>query len=283
MPELSIVIPTYRRPRELQQALAALPDGPEVIVVADAREESPPGASLQATRPGASAARNLGWQHAGGDVVLFLGDDVIAKPGLVEAHLAGHEAGANAVLGRVDWSTTLRVTPFMRFLDGGYQFDFDTLSRGEVPWWALYTANVSISRELLERSGGFDEEHFPFLYEDVELGYRLKDLGLRLVYDPSAKADHLHAPTLEEFQNRMRIIGAAERRMTEVHPEFPPYFKPRFEQVLSERKPAGLSGRLLRLLPGNPRVKASADARWTYALAESFMEGWSDSTQAPNR
>lgn len=275
MSELSVVIPTYRRPRELQQALDALPEGVEVIVVADSREESPPGASLQAAVPGASAARNLGWRHAGGDIVLFLGDDVIAGPGLIDAHLAAHDRGANAVLGRVDWAEELTITPFMRFLDGGFQFDYGKLSPGPIDWWSLYTANVSISRELLERSGGFDDEAFPFLYEDVELGYRLKDLGLRLVYEPGAEAEHLHAPTLEEYRERMRIVGAAERRMTEKHPEFPPYFQPRFDDVLAKRKPAGLSGRLLSLLPGNARVSASAEARWRYALAEAFMEGWS--------
>lgn len=273
MPDLSVVIPTYGRPLELERALAALPDDVEVIVVADAREESPPAGALQAERPGASAARNTGWRAATGEVVLFLGDDVIASPGLADVHLAAHSGGAaNAVVGRVEWAA--EPTPFMRFLDKGFQFDYRTLTRGEVGWWALYTANVSIARDLLERSDGFDEERFPFLYEDVELGYRLSKLGLRLFYEPEALAAHLHAPTLAEYRGRMRVVGAAERRVVEKHPDFPPYFKPRFEKVLADGKPRGLSGRLVSLLPQSNRVQASAEARWRYELAEAFMEGW---------
>jgi GT2 family glycosyltransferase len=274
---LSVVIPTYGRPQELERALAALPERLDVIVVADARESSPPPGALQAERPGASAARNTGWRAAEGEVVLFLGDDVIAGAGLIHAHAAAHTehpAEETAVLGLVEWAEELQATPFMRFLDRGYQFDYGKLAPGEVGWWALYTANVSLKRSFLERCGGFDEDGFPFLYEDLELGYRLSKLGLQLFYVPDARAEHLHAPTLSEYRDRMRIVGAAERRMTEKHPEFEPYFKNQFEAVLAEKRPAGLSGRLVGLAPDNPRVKASAEARWRYALAEAFMKGW---------
>ena len=275
MPSLSVVIPTYGRPHLLRRALSELPRELEVIVVADAREESPAEGWLQAARPGASAARNLGWREASGDIVLFLGDDVLASPGLVDAHLSAHERGANAVLGHVDWAD--EPTPFMRFLDTGFQFDFARLEPGDAPWWAFYTANLSIRRDLLERSGGFDEENFPFLYEDVELAYRLSKLDMRLVYEPAAHARHVHAPTLDEFRDRMRTIGAAERRIVQKHPAFPPYFKPRFDEVLAAPRPRGLSGRLVSLLPGSDRVKASAEARWRYELAEAFMDGWNRS------
>ena len=277
MVRLSVVIPTFGRPRELERALAALPDGLEVIVVADARDQNPPDGALKAARPGASAARNLGWQAATGEVILFLGDDVVAEPGLIHAHASAHTEHAaveEAVLGYVEWSRELKVTPFMRFLETGFQFDYGKVDPSEADWWALYTANVSLKRELLERAGGFDEEGFPFLYEDVELGYRLSKLGLRLFYVPEARAEHLHAPTLAEFRTRMRTVGAAERRLVEKHPEIPPYFKAMFDAVLAEPRPAGLSGRLVGLAPGHPRVKASAEARWRYALAKAFMAGW---------
>ena len=274
MTRVSVVIPTYGRRELLERALAELPDGVEVVVVADAREESLPAGALQAERPGASAARNLGWRRAAGEIVLFLGDDVLASGGLVDAHLSAHERGANAVLGHVDWAD--EPTPFMRFLDNGFQFDYGTLEAGDAPWWAFYTANLSIRRELLERSDGFDEENFPFLYEDVELAYRLSRLGMRLVYEPAAHARHVHSPTLAEFRERMRIIGAAERRIVAKHPDFPPYFKPRFDEVLAAPRPRGWSGRLVSLLPQSARVKASAEGRWRYELAEAFMAGWNE-------
>jgi hypothetical protein len=72
----------------------------------------------------------------------------------------------------------------------------------------------------------------------------------------------------------MKLVGAAERQMVEKHPEVPPYFKPLFDGVLAEKRPAGVSARLVGLAPDHPRIKASAEARWRYALAKSFMDGW---------
>ncbi len=102
----------------------------EVVVVDDgsrdgsgdaieARFGGAPGPEVRVLRGrfgSAGAARNAGWRAARGDIVLFLGDDILAAPGLVAAHARRHAARPEtevAVVGRVDWAREIRVTPAM--------------------------------------------------------------------------------------------------------------------------------------------------------------------------
>jgi SAM-dependent methyltransferase/GT2 family glycosyltransferase len=295
--ELSVVIPTLRRAGVLREALERLErqvgaEGRfEVVVAVDAADQDLPAVEravgtrpypvrvLQAPRAGASAARNAGWRAAQAPLVLFIGDDILAEPRLIAEHLdwhSRHPQGEVAVLGHVRWADSLRRTPFMRWLDTGWQYDYAAIRGDEAGWGRLYTSNVSLKRELLERSGGFDED-FPFLAEDTELGRRLHDLGLRLLYNRAARAEHLHAPTLEEWRGRMAVAAHAEQRLHDKHPDIPPYFLGRFRAALAEPPPRGRGARLARVVPPGtpvigPKVWGSVDAQFRRALAPSYLE-----------
>ncbi|MCG3269144.1 glycosyltransferase [Yoonia sp. I 8.24] len=107
---LSIIIPTYNRPkllqRAVQSALAACPDGAEIIVVDDRSDTaesalhdviSDPRVTVL-TNPGekgAAGARNAGAQVATGQILLFFDDDdtlIADYPGRV---LAAAQTGAS--------------------------------------------------------------------------------------------------------------------------------------------------------------------------------------------
>ncbi|MDO6591442.1 glycosyltransferase family 2 protein [Loktanella sp. D2R18] len=107
---LSIIIPTYNRPkllrRAVQSALVACPDGAEIIVVDD-RSDTAESALHDVisdsrltvlTNPGdkgAAGARNAGAQVATGQILLFFDDDdtlIADYPGRV---LAAAQTGAN--------------------------------------------------------------------------------------------------------------------------------------------------------------------------------------------
>jgi GT2 family glycosyltransferase len=45
-------------------------------------------------------------------------------------------------------------------------------------------------RATWERLGGFDEAYAPAYYEDADYCMRLRQLGLRVVYEPTAIVDH---------------------------------------------------------------------------------------------
>jgi GT2 family glycosyltransferase len=302
MPEISIVIPTLGRPAKLRRTLDRLEDQSapagsfEAIVVADRREEQlaaversvAPGERgyrtrlLRAERPGAAAARNGGWRAADSSLVLFIGDDVLAERRLVAEHLRWHAAHPEetvAVLGHVRWARELRVTPFMRWLEHGIQFDYPAIEGTEAGWGRFYTANVSLKAALLERVGGFDAETFPFLYEDLDLARRMQDLGLRLLYNVRASAEHLHPVTLEDYRERVAEVARAERRFCRKHPDVAPYFRRLFEEAADLPPARGRGAALLRILPrATPwlgrRAWASADLYFRQQLAPGFLAAW---------
>ncbi len=231
----------------------------------------------------ASSQRNVGWRALRTPVVLFLGDDILASPRLVAAHLEVHrrhpepEAG---VLGLIRWARRPRPTAFMRWLEQGIQFDFRGLRAGEnANWWRFYTANASVKRALLERVGGFDAERFPFGYEDLDLGARMAEHGFRLIYEPGAAAEHLHPQTLEDWRQRVWRIAASERRFHERHPQFPPYFRDLFAQAAARPRARGRGARLAAVIPPavpwlGPRVWASFDMWARQQLAPDFLAAW---------
>ena len=241
--EMSVVVPTYRRPGLLQRCLAALDEQDlpaerfEVIVVDDGSADATADVLAQAggnvvplaqpANAGPAAARNRGIRTASGPLVLFLDDDVVAAPDLLSTHLALHSSARDpllGILGRVDWHSSIRPTPFMHWLDrSGLQFAYDTwLSEGAVdpPYAAFYTANLSVPRDLLLDAGGFDER-FPYAaFEDMELAFRMTKRGFHLDYRPQARAFHTRAMALPDFCVRMTKVGESAELMRQTAPEF---------------------------------------------------------------
>jgi GT2 family glycosyltransferase len=296
-PRISVVIPTLNRPDALPRTLEALarqtvdPDAFEVVVVADVKNERLPDGfperlrlrTLEGERPGASSARNVGWRAAAAPLVLFLGDDIIGVPQLVAEHLEWHAHNPEdevGVLGHVRWARELKRDAFMAWLDRGIQFDYPTIRGIEAGPGHFYTANVSLKRTMLERVDGFDEERFPFGYEDIDLGLRLFGQGFRLLYDAAADAEHLHKPELEHWKRRMGFIGPAERRWIERYPDEKPYFHSLFSEALRCPPLNGRRGRLLmRWVPKEfPLIGRSVwengDLWFRQQLAPAFMEAW---------
>ena len=241
------------------------------------------GRALRATRAGASPARNVGWREARAPLVLFTGDDILASPRLVAEHVNAHDRHPEeetGILGRVDWARELRVTTFMRWLERGIQFDYDTIRGEDAGWWRLYTANCSLKRALLEKADGFDEERLPFLYEDLDLGKRMSDEhDFRLLYAPGAHGEHLHPVTVEEWKRRAAAIALMELRFTRKHPDLDPYFLKLFTEAAEAPRARGFLARFAPVVPRDApvigeRVWGSVDRRYRQALAPAFLEAW---------
>lgn len=267
----------------------------ELLVVAD-RADPDPGAVAAAigTRPyavrrltgpipGASANRNTGWRAARAPIVLFTDNDTIPVPELVAEHLAWHRANPGdtvVVVGHVRWAPELKMTPFMRWLDEGIQFDFGSIEGSEAAWAHVYGANLSVKKALLERVGGFDEERLPYLYEDLEWAYRASKHGLRVLYNRRAAVDHLRPGMTPEFwKERAPRIAAAERAFVTIHPEMEPWFHKMFSAAARQSPVRGRGVKLARFVPEwvpwlGPRVWASTRRFYLQELAPHFLEGW---------
>lgn len=247
MTQISVIIPTFRRPALLRRCLASLAaqtmeaEQFEILVVDDGsggdndaglREAQARMSNLRTfTRTrnyGPAAARNLGLTEARSPLVLLLDDDIVATPTLVGTHVEFHRAASDphvGMLGLVRWHPDLTVTPFMRWVDrSGLQFGYETwLREGPVDpaYGAFYACNLSASLAIFDEAGGFDER-FPYpAYEDMELAWRMTKHGFRLVYSPRALAYHARPIDLATFRRRMIRVGESATLLRVVQPDFP--------------------------------------------------------------
>ncbi len=240
--KLSVVIPSYNRKDTLLKCLNALfkqtysKEGFEIIVIDDGSTDgteffikeaikSPP-VELKYFRQenkGPAAAKNTGIRNANGKVILFIGDDIIATSTLLEEHSNWHREYPNdkaAVGGYVSWAKDTCVTPFMKWLEnGGPQFTFNLIKKDTVDYRYFITANISLKRNLLLRNGIFDEDFRYACYEDIELGYRLTNMGLKLLYNKNAVGHHSHTTSLINYERRMLNAGKSLRLFLNKHPE----------------------------------------------------------------
>jgi glycosyltransferase involved in cell wall biosynthesis len=200
-------------------------------------------------KPGAAPTRNIGIREASGDFILFIDDDILADPGLIESHLKYHQVHSNAsIVGTVLSSWETSSDPFLRYLrDRGIFNPYNIACNRPMDFSYYHTGNVSTSRKLLQEVGGFNEEFHVYGMEDIELGYRLEKHGSRMVHGVLARAFHEYFPTYAQFVERCRQAGYSLGKLVELHPEL----RTRFTE-------SGKRVRLLKRLHPGYRVLRSA-------------------------
>jgi GT2 family glycosyltransferase len=299
---LSVVISTLGNYGLLRRVLDAYgrqlgqPGCFEVVVALDAADPSPddvatmlagrpyPTQLVRGAVPGLSANRNAGMRATRAPLVLFTDNDTIPVPRLVREHIAWHERSPQpemGVLGRVRWARELTVTPFMRWLDMGVQFDFANITGIEAGWGRFAGANTSVKRSFALAVGDFDQERFPYGYEDTDWAYRAGKQGFRLLYNKRAVVDHVRPMTVEFWQKRARRVAVAEYTFTRVHPEIEPWFHTMFSQTTMDPPRGRRAVRLARYVPRSapwigPRVWERVDLRFRQELAPHFLEAWNE-------
>jgi glycosyltransferase involved in cell wall biosynthesis len=207
----SVVIPTYNRQPILTKCLTALerqriaPNSPiegyEIVVVDDGSndgtlnwlransEQFPHVRTFAQDHQGPAAARNLGVEAAKGDTIIFIDSDLVVTEQFLEAHAAGLARGQKE--GYSD-----RVFTY-GWVINTCNFDNPTAEPYKVTdFSAAYfaTGNVAIARHWLLDVGLFDTRFQLYGWEDLELGVRLKKLGLKLIKCPEAVGYHWHPP-----------------------------------------------------------------------------------------
>ena len=307
VPRLSIVFPTHRRPDTLALVLDALNTQTglssaefEVVVCDDASGDNTPEvlrrASARAAHPlaclvlpqqgGPARARNAAMHVVRVPVVLLLGDDILPPPNLVERHArwhAAHPETADALLGCTIWDETLPPNALMHWLEqGGRQFAFnyrDLSSDRPVSANFFYTCHVSFKRQLFTQAGGFDES-FPFAsHEDLELGLRMEQQGMRLHFDPTLVARHRHWLDLSAVCRRVYRMGYSSVRFwrTVARPPSPPRALAR-GLVMRIFEPDWVRRGTLRL-GGSVDLTYPRPLRWRLLLASQYWSGAADATR----
>lgn len=205
---ISVIMPAYRAAALLPRVLApliAMRDAGEVDEVIVVDDVSPDDTAAVARALGADvlvmpknggpgAARNLAATVAKGDILWLVDSDVIAWPGggaLIRAAFA--EPGVAAVFGSYDSSPA--GTPwFSRYKNLTHRFYHQRAQREATTFWAGCGA---VSAEMYRKIGGFDVETYrvPSI-EDIELGYRIKRAGGRILVLPELQGKHLKVWTI---------------------------------------------------------------------------------------
>ena len=220
-PTASIIVPTRLRAGYLEVALASIAPqaaavGAELIVVDDGPDPATEAAARQhgaayvahpASR-GLNAARNSGIDHAAGELLVFVDDDVEVRPGWLAALLAAH-AEADLDVGVLTGPIHARLEDHRLRSCGREGPPITAQDHGpqdrDVP--SAWGANMTVRRAAIDRVGRFDEQRE--LYGDEqEWQGRLLAAGGRIRDVAAAALDHRRAGD----DARLRSLAAAAYR-----------------------------------------------------------------------
>ena len=207
---VTIVIPAHNEQPTLKACLQAVlaqaqpPQDYEIIVVDDGSRDALSTSPLNdrihlisQERRGAAAARNAGLRQAQGEIVIFLDADCVPQAGWMAAMLAPFaDPAVMGVSGRVDTSQT-GILP--RFIQYEYDQRFQRL-QAHLNIDFITSATGAYRRQVLLAMGGFCEDFLGA--EDVELSFRLAELGYALRYAPDAVVHHRHPTSLLTYARR---------------------------------------------------------------------------------
>ena len=218
MSDVTVVVPTYNRVDRLRRVIESLEAQTtsssavshdvsfEVVVVSDGStdgthdylrdtEFSVPVRWFTQENAGPAHARNRGIDEARGELVMFVDDDFVPAADLVATHVATHERLGDRVVvsGPMLDPPDFEFSPWTAWEQSMLRKQYDAMTEGLWPATArqFYTANASVHTEHLRAAGGFDPSFHRM--EDIELGYRLEELGLEFHFEPDARGFHYAA------------------------------------------------------------------------------------------
>jgi GT2 family glycosyltransferase len=224
-PEISVIIPTYRRPAELGACLRALAmqdfprDQFEVIVADDgggglddlrdfAVGSFPQCAFVTHTRSGPASARNLGARHARGRFLAFTDDDCEPSPHWLSMLSGALRAQPDALVG----GRTVNAMQENRYAAASQQL-IDFLYDAYTDYGRFFTSNnFAMSSRLFASLNGFDAAFRLPAGEDRDFCSRWAAIG-PLIYLPAALVYHSHFLTLRGFWNQHFRYGQGAHQL----------------------------------------------------------------------
>jgi glycosyltransferase involved in cell wall biosynthesis len=198
--DISVVIPTCRRPQLLLRCLEALcnqafeKERYEIIVVSDGpdpitrnvldmflkdRQINLRFIQLPAKK-GPAAARNAGWRHAESDLIAFTDDDCIPDKNWLKNFYEGSEHTAFN-----EFAFTGSTTVPIPAVPTDYELNISHLATAE-----FITANCACSKKALFKTGGFDEAFTMAWREDSDLQFKFIQHRIPIVPIPTAVVTH---------------------------------------------------------------------------------------------
>jgi GT2 family glycosyltransferase len=213
-PVVTIVIPTFGRPLQLQACLAALaeqilPEPWEVVVVDDGSPQSieamgPAWAGrldlrvIRQDNAGPAAARNRGVQEARGTWIAFTDDDCRPEPQWLETLVRAAREQPGALVGGTTLNglgSELLASTSQMIVDLVYaHFNADPDNA-----YFLASNNMLCPRQRFLCLSGFDRSFPRAGAEDRDFCDRWRIAGWPLIWRPDARVEHRHSQSLGQF------------------------------------------------------------------------------------
>ena len=281
---ISVVIPTYRRPKDLARCLEALekqkrPADQVLVTVRDTDTETstflesfnPQLLPLRITKvsvsvPGVVAAMNMGMDAACGDIIAFTDDDATPHTDWlerIEAHFLSDsniggvggrdwvyhgtqlEEGEREVVGQVQWFGRVIGE---HHLGAGEAREVDVLKGVNMSFRRSAIAQMHFDPRM---QGTGAQVHF-----ELAFSLALKRAGWKLIYDPKVAVNHYPAQRFDEDQrnvfNDIALLNAIHNETLVLLEHLPPTRRAVFllwAVLVGTRESLGLV-QYLRFLPG---------------------------------
>jgi glycosyltransferase involved in cell wall biosynthesis len=246
-PAISVVIPSFNRPRELQLCLDGFTrqtisrEQFEVVVIDDGSTDDIRAVAatfahaldlefICTAHAGPARARNVGLARAAAPLILLYDDDQRPFPDLIEYclnfhHLHPCEAEASLLFFELDPAISESGFACWAFRQL-YTFPSSACVSG---WERFWSGSITCKKSLF-RHGLFDPAYQ--MLEDADLGLRLsRSLNLRVHFEPKVTGTFVRRPTFEQIWRRQYMLGYFSHVLARQYREAvdfscPPYFAP---------------------------------------------------------
>lgn len=168
----------------------------------------------------AGPARNIGIKHAHGEIILFNDSDILVAKNCLKKHEHRHQEYDNIIvrgirryltkqfrasLKNISQTKILRPNSYPEKPKEEQLLHYRLYNLSEKGWHRVVTSNLSIRKKYLEKVKGFSPDFIFWGFEDVDLGYRLKKLDLKLIWDKEITVYHL--PHAKETDSKLKELA----------------------------------------------------------------------------
>jgi GT2 family glycosyltransferase len=206
---ISVIVPAYNSAKELSRCLESIQSQSfspvEVLVIDDGSTDDTAAVAARMgvnllrlpENSGSATARNRGAAEAGGEILFFVDADVVLAPEAMSrvAQCFAKHADLAALFGSYD------AKPAAQNLASQYRnlLHHYVHQVGNAEAFTFWTACGAIRKPVFEALGGFDEAKTWRPIEDIELGYRLRKAGHRILLDKDLQCTHLKRWTIRSL------------------------------------------------------------------------------------
>lgn len=226
-PKFSIIIPLRRINNYILEAIPYFKKQTfkdfEIIIVCeeDAGKKIPGAKIIKVGRIPPAAKRNTGVKNARGEILAFIDDDAYPeKDWLKKAEIIFQD---KEIFGLGGPSLVPKnATFFQRVSNKVYELSSKTTGkrygrarRCEIDDWP--TCNFFVRKDIFIKVSGFDEKYWGA--EDTILGYRIRNKGKKIIYDPDVIVYHHPRKTLMQHLKQTFFWGMWRGFLMKIYPK----------------------------------------------------------------